>query len=169
MPIWEYLAYTNFLGSPQRYRDHHHTFSPAFTRTWTVPNSNLLYAETAGAKCNPRTLMFHEDAIYAGARTCSRELGFVSLSPCQSHVLFHIFLQISFLSHFQNGQDTSPNLAVNSPRRNSPTFFSKSGTSCLGQGESTTSATSLLAFPCYWPAVEVLPCGEGFTCRNNSG
>lgn len=113
--------------------------------------------------------MFHEDAIYASARTCSRELGFVSLSPCQSHVLFHIFLQIFFHSHFQNGQDTSPNLSVNSPRRNSPTFFSKSGTNCWGQVERTTSAISLLAFPSYWPAVEVLPCGEDLHAETTLG
>lgn len=97
-PIWEYLAYKNFLGSPHRCFDHHRTLSPAFTKTWTVHSSNLLYAETADAKCNPRTLTFDEDVVYAGARTRSRELGFVSLSPCQSHMPFRIFLQISLLS-----------------------------------------------------------------------
>lgn len=169
MPIWEYLTYANFSGSPHRYLGHHHTFSPAFTRVWTVPNSNLLYAETADAKCNPRTLMFHEDAVYATARTCSRELGFVSVSPCQSHVLFHVFLQFSFLSHFQKGQDTSPNLAVNSPMRNAPVFFYKSGTTCWGQVESAISGISSWLFHVVglqWKSCHV---EKDLTGRSNSG
>lgn len=42
--------------------------------------------------------MFDEDVIYPGVRTCSRGIGFVSLSPCQSHMPFHILIQIYLLS-----------------------------------------------------------------------
>lgn len=45
MPVWEYLAYKKFLGSPHRCLDHHHTFSPTFTKTGTLHSSNLLYAD----------------------------------------------------------------------------------------------------------------------------
>lgn len=94
------------LGSPNRCLD----WSPPYFlssshQNLTVHSSNLLCAETADAKCNLRTLMFDEDLVYAGARTCSREHDFVSLSPCQSHMPFHIFFSKSLfsLSHFQNG------------------------------------------------------------------
>lgn len=75
MPIQEYLAYKNFLGSPHRCLDPPHF--TAFTKTWTTRSSNLFCSEIADAKCNPRTLMFDDDAIYPGVRTCSRGLGFL--------------------------------------------------------------------------------------------
>lgn len=137
MPIWEYLAYENFLGSPHRCLDHHHTSSPSFTKTWIVHSSNLLYAETADAKCSPRTLTFDEDDVYTGDRTCSRKLVFFFLCPLVNPTCLFTFVSKSFfsLSHFQNGQDTLPNLAANSPKKNSPwihLYFSPNVTQCIG-------------------------------------
>lgn len=87
------------LGSPNRCLDSSPPyFLSSFHQNLTVHSSNLLCAETADAKWYLRTLTFHEDLVYAGARTCSREHDFVSLSPRQSHMPFHIFLQISLLS-----------------------------------------------------------------------
>jgi len=126
-PIQEYLAHKNFLDSPHRCLDHHHTLS------MLVPAHAL------------KNLVFF-------------------LCPFVNPTRLFMFLSRSLfsLSHFQNGQDTSPNLAANSSRRNSPIFFSKSSTMCWGQVESTTSAISLTASPCCWPAVELLSYGEGF-------
>lgn len=121
-----------FLGGPHRCLDHHHTYSSASTKNWTVHSSKLLYTEIAGATCNPSTLMFGKD-VYVGVRTWYEEFGFVPLSPCKSQMKYAIsYFSPNLSSLFPTSRmaKTSPDLAA---WRHSPIFFPRSCTMCQGQ------------------------------------